>query len=163
MVARGLAYIWGLQLVTSAMDLPWAVYHTFVLEESFGFNKTTAKTFVLDRVKGLALMLAIGMPVLSAVLWMLDYLGELAWLYVWAFVASVQLVMVFIAPVLILPLFNKFEPLPDGELKDAIDDYAAKMAFKYEGIYSMDGSKRSAHSTPSSRVGNSSGSRSSTR
>jgi len=86
------------------------------------------------------------MPVLSAVLWMLDYLGELAWLYVWAFVASVQLVMVFIAPVLILPLFNKFEPLPDGELKDAIDDYAAKMAFKYEGIYSMDGSKRSAHS-----------------
>ena len=145
-VARGLAYIWGLQLVTSAMDLPWAVYHTFVLEESFGFNKTTAKTFVLDRVKGLALMLAIGMPVLSAVLWMLDYLGDLAWLYVWAFVASVQLVMVFIAPVLILPLFNKFEPLPDGELKDAIDDYAAKMAFKYEGIYSMDGSKRSAHS-----------------
>ena len=83
-VARGLAYIWGLQLVTSAMDLPWAVYHTFVLEESFGFNKTTAKTFVLDRVKGLALMLAIGMPVLSAVLWMLDYLGDLAWLYVWA-------------------------------------------------------------------------------
>jgi STE24 endopeptidase len=125
------------------LSLPFGAYQTFGIEERFGFNKTTPKTFVLDQVKALGLGLVIANLVLFVVVFFFQHTGGWGWLAVWAAVTAIQLFGVYIAPVLIMPLFNKFTPLPEGELRTAIESYAREQGFRLSGIFTMDGSKRS--------------------
>ncbi len=145
-LVTGLLYIGILMLGKTIISLPFSIYSTFVIEERFGFNKTTPKTFVLDLVKGLILGLILGVPLLAALLSFFMYLGDLAWLYAWGLVTLFTLVMQYIAPTWIMPLFNKFTPLEDGELRTAIEEYTQKVNFPLQGLFVIDGSKRSSKS-----------------
>ncbi len=145
-ILRGLAYIGILMAANSVISLPFSIYSTFVIEEKFGFNKTTLKTFITDILKGLMLAVLLGGPILAGVIYIFESTGEYAWLYGWAAVTLFSLVVQFIAPTWIMPLFNKFKPLENEELKKAIFDYAAKVKFSLKNIYEMDGSKRSTKS-----------------
>jgi len=142
----GLAYIGILILAKTILSLPFSIYSTFVIEERFDFNKTTPKTFVLDMLKGLGLSILLGGPLLAGILAFFTFIDQYAWLYAWAAVTAFTLFIQFIAPTWIMPIFNKFEPLEDGELRQKIRDYADKVNFALEGIYVMDGSKRSSKS-----------------
>jgi len=142
-IGTGLLFTGGLVLLSSIVGLPFSIYSTFVIEERFGFNTTTFKTFVLDLLKTTLLAICIGGPLLAAILWFFQATGSLGWLYCWLAVTVFILIIQFLAPVLIMPLFNKFTPLADGELKKAISDYAQAQQFAIQGIYTMDGSKRS--------------------
>ena len=143
-VGTGLLYIGVLALGYTVVTLPFGVYATFGIEERFGFNKTTARTFVFDRLKGLGLLVALGGPLLAIVLAFFEYAGALAWVYGWAAVTVFSLVMAFVAPTWIMPLFNKFTPLEPGELRESILDYARSVDFTVSNILVMDGSKRSS-------------------
>ncbi len=143
-IVCGVLYIEALLLLQSLIDLPFSLYKTFVIEEKFGFNKTTPKLFAADLFKTLALSLLLGTPLLAAVLWFFEVAGSMAWLWAWAGITIVSLALQYIAPTWIMPLFNKFVPLEEGELKRAIMHYAATVAFPLTGIYVLDGSKRSA-------------------
>jgi STE24 endopeptidase len=125
------------------MNLPFSIYSTFVIEEKFGFNKTTPLTFAADLVKEIILSAVIGGIIFAAIVWFFETAGSLAWLYAWGAAAVFSLLLQFIAPAVILPLFNKFTPVSDGPLKERIEKYAADNSFKIKGIYLMDGSKRS--------------------
>lgn len=140
----GLLYIGLLMLGSRLLSLPFAIYETFVIEERFGFNRTTVRTFVLDLLKGLALSMALGGPLLAGLLAFFDHAGEWAWLYAWLVTAGYSLLVSFVAPSWIMPLFNKFTPLEEGELRSAILTYAEKVRFPFKGIFVMDGSKRSS-------------------
>ncbi len=142
-IATGLIFTGLLALLSTAISLPFSIYATFVIEQRFGFNTTTVTTFILDNLKGMLLAIALGGPLLTAILWFFETTGSMAWLYCW--IASVLFVLVvqFLAPVVIMPLFNKFVPLSEGELKESITGYAATQRFAIQGIYTMDGSKRS--------------------
>lgn len=142
-IATGLLFTGLLGLLSAALNLPFSIYSTFVIEQRFGFNKTTVATFILDLLKGLLLAVALGGPLLAAILWFFEFSGGWAWLYCWAAATAFILVVQFLAPVVIMPLFNKFSPLADGELKEGITRYAAAQRFALQGIYTMDGSKRS--------------------
>ena len=142
----GLLYIGILILARSAISLPFSIYSTFAIEERYGFNKTTPKTFILDLIKGTALGIVIGGAVLAGVLYFFEYAGPYAWLYCWIAVTLFSLVMQFIAPTWIMPLFNKFTPLEEGDLRSAIMDYARSVKYPLENLFVMDGSKRSAKS-----------------
>jgi len=113
-IKNGLIFVGITTVAGQILDLPWDVYMTFVLEESFGFNKTTPFTFVKDRIKGLALMGALGTPLLTIVLWFFESMGSSAWFYVWLVITAFQVVLLFLSPVLIIPLFMQMIPLPDG-------------------------------------------------
>ena len=143
-VGTGLLYIGTLGLGHSLVTLPFGIYATFGIEERFGFNKTTARTFVFDRLKALGLLVVLGGPLLAAVLAFFEYAGGLAWVYGWGAVTVFSLVMAFVAPTWIMPLFNKFTPLEPGELRDSILDYARSVDFTISNILVMDGSKRSS-------------------
>jgi STE24 endopeptidase len=142
-IPTGLLFTGTLTLLSSLVNLPFSIYSTFVIEERFGFNKTTVKTFVLDLLKAIILAICIGGPLLAAVLWFFQATGNLAWLYCWLAVTFFTLIIQFLAPVLIMPLFNKFTPLEDDDLTKSITDYAQAQQFAIQGIYTMDGSKRS--------------------
>ena len=142
----GLAYIGILLLGKSILSLPFSIYSTFVIEEKYGFNKTTPKTFVLDLLKGLGLAVILGGPLLAGILAFFTYVDQYAWLYAWAAVTAFTLFVQFVAPTWIMPIFNDFEPLEDGDLRTKIREYAEKVNFALEGIYVMDGSKRSSKS-----------------
>ena len=142
----GLVYIGILLLARSIISLPFSIYSTFVIEERFGFNKTTPLTFVLDIVKGTLLALIIGGAALAGVLAFFEYAGSYAWFYCWIAVTIFSLFMQFIAPTWIMPLFNKFTPLEEGELRSAILAYADKVKFSLKNVFVMDGSKRSSKS-----------------
>ena len=142
-IATGLIFMGILSLLSFFISLPFSVYSTFVIEERFGFNKTTIKTFVLDLIKGTLLSILIGAPLLAVVLWFFQTAGNLAWLYVWIVVTLFTFIIQFLSPVLIMPLFNKFTPLEEGKLKEIITNYVQAQNFAIEGIYTMDGSKRS--------------------
>lgn len=142
----GLVYIGLLIVAKMIISLPFSIYSTFVIEERFDFNKTTPKTFVLDMVKGLGLSIILGGPLLAGILAFFTYIDQYAWLYAWSVVTVFTLLIQFIAPRWIMPLFNKFEPLEEGDLRQKIRNYADKVNFKLEGIYVMDGSKRSGKS-----------------
>ncbi len=143
---NGLMYIAVLMLGRSILSLPFSLYSTFVIEERFGFNKTTLKTFILDRIKGLVLGLLLGGPLLAGVLAFFLYAGNLAWLYAWIAVTLFTLAVQYIAPTWIMPLFNKFTPMEEGELRDKIMAFAKKVGFTVKGIFVIDGSRRSAKS-----------------
>ncbi len=142
----GLLYIGILIVVKTVISLPFSIYSTFVIEERFGFNKTTVKTFILDMVKGLGLGIVLGGPLLAGLLAFFQYTGNYAWLYAWGATTLFTLFVQFIAPTWIMPLFNKFTPLEDGELRQTILDYAEKVNFSLENLFVMDGSKRSSKS-----------------
>lgn len=142
-LATGLIFVGALALAQGVMGLPFDVYATFVLEEKYGFNTTTPGVFIADRLKGAALGTLLGGGLLAAVLWAYSSLGQWAWLTAWAVVAAFTAVMLVVAPAWILPLFNRFTPLAEGELRQAIEDYAGSQGFRLDGIYVMDGSKRS--------------------
>ena len=142
-ILQALIYLGSLALVSLIFDLPFSYYRTFVIEEKYGFNKTTLKTFVLDRLKGLILGSIIGSLVLWALLYFFLNTGHLAWLYCWVFFFTLQLILQYLIPTYILPLFNKFTPLPQGDLRSEIETYAQQQDFELNGIFTMDGSKRS--------------------
>ncbi len=145
-ILNGLLYIGILIIVKSILSLPFSIYATFVIEERFGFNKTTPLTFITDLLKGLALSILLGGPLLAGVLAFFQYTGNMAWLYCWLATTLFTLFVQFIAPTWIMPLFNKFTPLEDGELKEAILFYARSVSFSLKNLFVMDGSKRSTKS-----------------
>jgi STE24 endopeptidase len=145
-LVNGLVYIGILLLAYSLLGLPFSIYSTFVIEERFGFNRTTRRTFLLDHLKGLGLAVLLGGSLLAGVLLLFEYAGLYAWLYCWAAATIFLLVMQFIAPTWIMPLFNKFTPMEPGELKEAILRYAGSVNFPVKNVFVMDGSKRSSKS-----------------
>ena len=145
-ILTGLVFAGVLMLASQILLIPFSIYGTFVIEEKYGFNKTTPKTFVLDILKTWLLVAVIGGIVLSVVLWFFEKAGPWAWLYCWVALTLFQLFLIFIAPVVIMPIFNKFFPLDEGNLKSAINHYAGSQDFKMKGVFTMDGSKRSTKS-----------------
>lgn len=145
-IGTGLIFIGALIIAKMIISMPFSIYSTFVIEEKFGFNKTTAKTFASDRIKGLLLSIVIGAPLLAGIIAFFEFGGTWAWLYAWLAVTAFSLVMQYIAPTWIMPIFNKFTLLEEGELRQAIEAYAEKVDFPLQGIYVIDGSKRSAKS-----------------
>lgn len=145
-IMTGILYMGTLLLFKAFLSMPFRIYSTFVIEERFGFNKTTLTTFVMDLIKVLMLSILLGVPLLAGILAFFEYAGVNAWWYCWIAVTLFMLVVQFIAPTWIMPLFNKFDPLEEGELKKAIMTYALSINFPLENIYVMDGSKRSSKS-----------------
>ena len=141
----GLALIFSVIAVSSLVDLPLALYRQFVIEEKFGFNRMTLRLFIVDLIKQTALGLIIGTPLLLAVLWLMGEMGSLWWLYVWLFWSGFNLLMLFIYPTWIAPLFNRFSPLEDAPLKARIEALLQRCGFAASGLFVMDGSKRSNH------------------
>ena len=144
-INTGVLFIISLMVIGSAIDLPFSVYRTFVLEQKFGFNKMTMGTFIGDLFKGLLLMLIIGLPLIYAILWLMNEMGEFWWAYVWLVLTGFSLLMFWLYPSYIAPIFNKFKPLDNLELKVKIDSLLIRTGFKSDGVFVMDGSKRSAH------------------
>ena len=145
-VWTGLLFIGLLMFFKALVSLPFSIYSTFVIEERFGFNKTTVATFISDLLKGILLAIILGAPLVALVIWFFEAAGFFAWLYCWIAVTLFMLFIQFAAPAWIMPLFNKFKPLEEGELRDAIMDYARSVDFSLENLFVMDGSKRSAKS-----------------
>lgn len=127
-------------------SLPQSYYYQFVIEERFGFNRMDIKTFVLDQVKAIFLGLILGLPLIAALLWIIQESGQAWWIYGFLLLTGFQLFTVAIYPVLLAPLFNKFIPLKEGSLKERIENLAKQVKFKMAGIFTIDGSKRSSHS-----------------
>lgn len=145
-IVTGLVFFGILGIANYIISMPFSIYHTFVLEEKFGFNKTTAKIFILDQVKALALSIILGGLLLGVILWIFNVLGEEAWIYTAVITILFILFIQAVAPVWIMPLFNKFTPIDNGELKESIENFAKKVKFPLSGIFTMDGSKRSSKS-----------------
>lgn len=144
-VALALMFFGIIFLVQSVLDLPFGYYSTFVIEEKFGFNKSTHRTFWLDQLKSLLMTALIGGILLSALVLIYEQIPVLFWLLAWGVVALFTVFMVMFYSSLIVPLFNKQTPLEEGELRDAIEKFATKTGFVLDNIYVMDGSKRSTH------------------
>jgi STE24 endopeptidase len=139
----GLLFFMVLGVGKSVLDLPFGMYATFVLEGRFGFNRTTRRTFVLDLLKGALVSALLGLPLLAAFLAVFEYLGWYAWLVAWAVTAAATIVLQVIVPTFILPLFNKFMPLQEGELREAIFAYAERARFPLKAVCVVDASRRS--------------------
>ena len=144
-VVTGLVFIGLLLMAQQALSTPFELYNTFVLEEQFGFNRTTLATWLVDHLKGAILGVVIGAPLLALLLWLFQSV-PMAWLWAWVAVTAFSLLLTYIAPTWIMPLFNKFEPLPEGELKSEIHAMSEKCDFPLKEVSVMDGSKRSAKS-----------------
>ena len=146
-IVIGLLFFGLLTLITDIISLPFSIYRTFVIEEKFGFNKTTYATFFFDKIKGYFLMIIIGAPVLSVILYFFEtFPKEYSWIYAWALITIFSLIMQPIFNILIAPMFNKFTPMPEGPLLDKIKNYLQKVNFPVKKLEVMDGSKRSSHS-----------------
>jgi len=140
-----LAAVGSIILVMTLFEIPSSFYQTFVIEEKFGFNKSTVAQFFKDQAISLSLVLAIGLPILALILWVMESVGEFWWLYAWAILMSFSLLMSWLFPTVIAPLFNKFTPMEEGSLKDRIQGLLSRCGFSSNGIFIMDGSKRSGH------------------
>jgi STE24 endopeptidase len=141
----GVGFMLSLMLIGILIELPFSIYHTFVLEQKFGFNKMNTKTFIADLFKSFALMLIIGLPLIYAILWLMNEMGSYWWAYVWLVLTGFSLLMFWLYPTYIAPIFNKFKPLDNIELKTKIDNLLQRTGFKSDGVFVMDGSKRSSH------------------
>ena len=141
----GVGFIISLLLIGTVIDLPFSLYRTFVLEAKFGFNKTTIGTVIGDMAKGFVLMMVIGLPLLYAILYLMGEMGQYWWVTVWLVLTGFSLLMLWLYPAFIAPLFNKFNPLENQTLKAKIDDLLKRTGFKSDGVFVMDGSKRSSH------------------
>ncbi|MDF0606122.1 M48 family metallopeptidase [Neisseriaceae bacterium TC5R-5] len=144
-VISGLLLIVGVSVLSGIISFPLSLYSTFGIESRFGFNKTTPWLFVLDQLKGLLLGALIGLPLIALVLWLMDISGPLWWLWVWLVWSGFQLLMLALYPTLIAPLFNKFVPLEDRQLKNRIEALLSRAGFQSQGVFVMDGSRRSSH------------------
>ena len=144
-IPTGVAMLVSAFMIMALLELPFSVYHTFVIEERFGFNKTTLTTFIGDMAKQTLLMLILGVPLAWAALWLMQESGSLWWLYLWLLWAGFSLLMLWAYPALIAPLFNKFTLLDDENLQQRIQSLLDRCGFKSQGIYVMDGSRRSGH------------------
>ncbi|MDO8926112.1 MAG: M48 family metallopeptidase [Sideroxyarcus sp.] len=142
---QGAAVIASVLVLQSLLEMPFDLYRTFNLEARFGFNKMTLRLYLIDGLKGLLLGIAFGLPLLFGVLWLMEKMGELWWLYVWSVWIFFNLLMLFIYPSFIAPLFNKFAPMQDEAQKSRIEALLAKCGFATSGLFVMDGSKRSTH------------------
>ena len=141
----GTAVIISLLLISSLLDVPLSLYRTFVLEEKFGFNKMTTKTFWVDLLKGMGLSLALGLPLVMLILWLMNTAGTVWWLYAWSTLTAFSLLMMWAYPKFIAPLFNKFSPLEAGEVASRINALLERTGFNSQGVFVMDGSRRSGH------------------
>jgi len=144
-VLRGAALIISVVFLSSIAEIPLNLYRTFVIDERFGFNKMSLGLFIADLFKSAAVMLALGLPLVLGVLWLMGAMGDYWWLYVWLAWAGFNVLVLAIYPTFIAPLFNRFTPLEDGELKTRIENLLAKCGFHASGLYVMDGSRRSSH------------------
>lgn len=144
-IARGLALIALLVIVVTVIETPFNLYRVFVIEERFGFNKMTPALFFVDMAKSAALAALFGLPLAAIVLWLMERTGAFWWIYVWAVWAVFNVVVLAIYPTWIAPLFNKFSPVEDPELKERVERLLARCGFKVKGLMVMDGSRRSAH------------------
>jgi STE24 endopeptidase len=142
---NGIAVIASLLILASILDLPFSLYNTFVVEQKFGFNQTTWQTWVLDLFKAVLLMLILGLPLIAIILWLMNQAGQYWWLYAWLVWTSFSLLMIWAWPTFIAPLFNKFSALDDASLKARIDELLQRCGFHSQGVFVIDGSKRSAH------------------
>ena len=142
-ILTALVFFGILMLASDLLTTPFSVYDTFVIEEKFGFNKTTPKTFVLDKLKGYLLGAIIGGGLLALIIYIYQMTTTNFWIYAWLVITGFSVFMVLFYSNLIVPLFNKQTPLPEGELKSAIETFSAKVGFKLDNIYVIDGSKRS--------------------
>ncbi|KAF3005818.1 hypothetical protein E8E13_008130 [Curvularia kusanoi] len=145
-IPRSLLFIYLMTWAETIIGLPFSYYHHFILEEKYGFNKMTVNTWVSDMIKGQALGLAFGIPIGSAFLAIIRKTGQNFFYYLWVFMLAVQILGMTIYPILIVPLFNKLEPLKPGKLKDSVEALASKLDFPLSELQVIDGSKRSAHS-----------------
>ncbi len=145
-ILTGLIFLGSLTAGYLILDLPFRIYRTFVIEEKYGFNRTNPQTFSIDFAKQIFLAAILGGSVLACILWIFEATGNLAGLYCWIFLAVFQVILIYFAPTWIMPLFNKFTPLAEGALKQAIESYAKQQHFTLQGIFTMDGSKRSTKS-----------------
>lgn len=138
-------FLFSYSIISSILSIPFEYYGTFKIEQHFGFNKMTLKLFIIDQFKNLLVGMIIGIPLIYLILWLMNYLGNTWWIYVWLVLVAFSLLMLIIYPTIIAPLFNKFTPLEDLELKQKIEDLLHKCGFKSQGVFVMDGSKRSSH------------------
>jgi len=144
-ILTGIAVILTYTFISSLLDLPFSLYNTFVIEEKFGFNRTTIKTFFTDMLKGSLLGLLIGIPLLYVILWLMEQSGDQWWIYAWLVISGFSLFMMWVYPTWIAPIFNKFEPLEEGETLNRITSLLERCGFNSNGVFVIDGSKRSSH------------------
>ncbi len=145
-ISQQIALVLGFSLIGGLIGLPLSLYQTFGIEQRFGFNNTTPKLWVSDMIKGLLVGLVLGLPILWLVLWLMQAGGTLWWFYTWVALVAYQLFVMWIAPNVIMPLFNKFTPLEDAALKERVTALMTRAGFTAKGFFVMDGSRRSAHS-----------------
>ena len=144
-IVLGMSIIVATMLLSGLLEAPFDLYRTFVIEERFGFNKMTLRLYLLDAAKSILLGAVIGLPLLFGVLWLMERMGDNWWLYVWGVWVIFNLLLLFIYPSFIAPLFNKFEPMQDEKLKTRIENLLEKCGFTASGLFVMDGSRRSSH------------------
>ncbi len=144
-IFEGLLFFAILGALSFVLQLPFEIYSTFGLEKKFGFNKQTPIGFILDKCKMIVLSVLLGGLLVSGLLWVMERLGQYWWIYAWGLMTFFSLLVAYLFPVVLAPLFNKFKPLESGELKEALDKLATKIQFKTSGISVMDASKRSTH------------------
>jgi STE24 endopeptidase len=142
---QGTAIIVSVLLLHTLLESPFDLYRTFNIEARFGFNKMTLKLYLLDALKSLLLGAALGLPLLLGVLWLMERMGDLWWMYVWGVWVVFNLLLLFIYPTFIAPLFNDFKPMQDEAQKSRIEALLNKCGFAASGLFVMDGSKRSSH------------------
>jgi len=145
-ISHSVLFFLTFSVISQMLALPLSYYSTFVLEEKFGFNKQTLRLWITDMLKGQALLVVLGTPLLSAFLKIIQVTGTKFFYYLWLFGIAVQLFAITIYPIFILPLFNKLSPLEPGELKSSVEALASRLKFPLKSLYVIDGSKRSAHS-----------------
>jgi STE24 endopeptidase len=144
-IGRGLLLLVLFGALMTAVELPFGLYRTFVIESRFGFNKMTPALYFLDFAKSIALAAAFGLPLGAIVLWLMAKAGEYWWFYAWLTWIAFNLFMVAIYPTWIAPLFNRFSPMQDAELKERVERLMARCGFKVKGLMVMDGSRRTSH------------------
>lgn len=145
-IINGLIFFGVLAGLKTLLGLPFSIYSTFVIENEFGFNRTSWKTFATDGLKGFGLSIILGVPILSGILAFFEFGGDLAWLYAWLLISGFSLAIQYVAPTWIMPLFNTFTPLEEGSLRDKIFEVAGKAEFPLTNVFVIDGSKRSSKS-----------------
>ncbi|MDR2437138.1 MAG: M48 family metallopeptidase [Endomicrobium sp.] len=145
-VLTGLVFAGILYLICQIVSLPFSAYSTFVIEEKFGFNKMNVKTFIADFVKSLVINGIIYAIIFSVIVWLFSNIKYYAWLYTFGAITVFEIFVIFIYPIVVMPLFNKYTPLEDGDLKKSVEEYTKKENFKMKGLFKMDNSKRSTKS-----------------
>jgi STE24 endopeptidase len=144
-ITTGIGIILSVFFIGYLIDIPLSWYQTFNLEQRFGFNRTTVRQYLIDQLMQLGLGLVIGVPLLALILWVIESVGSLWWVLAWAILVGFSLLMSWAYPTLIAPLFNKFDPLKNATLQQRIDDLLERCGFNSNGIFVMDGSRRSGH------------------